>query len=68
MAKITGLNEIIEKCFEPDIILGATNIKGQIAFLMKWKNNDKQTMITSNTAKELFPQLVIEFYERNLVW
>lgn len=67
MSHITTLNEIINQCLEPDKILGATDSDGSMKFIMKWKNAEP-SMISGQDAKELFPYIVIEFYESKLIW
>lgn len=67
MTQITTIKEIIERCLEPEEIIGATDKSGSIQFLMKWKNAEI-SLISSRDAAELFPSIVIEFYESKLIW
>lgn len=53
---------------EPEKIIGATDISGQLAFLVQWKNSNKAMLIPSKLARERCPQLVIDFYEERLAW
>jgi hypothetical protein len=59
----------------PHEIVGATESKldqsngsGKLLFLMKWKNSSKVDLVLSSSAKKVCPQLVIDFYEKHLVW
>lgn len=53
---------------EPEKIIGATDISGQLAFLVQWKNSNKAMLIPSKLARLRCPQLVIDFYEERLAW
>lgn len=53
---------------EPDKIIGATDINGELAFLVQWKNSNKAMLIPSKLARQRCPQLVIDFYEQRLAW
>ena len=66
---------IFENGLIPHEIVGATESKlekgsesGKLLFLMKWKNSSKIDLVLSSTAKKVCPQLVIDFYEKHLVW
>lgn len=50
---------------KPSEILGATNVGGQLRFLVKWKNSNP-SFILATEAYQHCPILVIEFYERVL--
>lgn len=67
MAEITTLSEIIDNCLEAKSILGATDSDNCLKFLIEWKDR-QPTLIKNELAKELYPYLVIEFYEQRLVW
>lgn len=53
---------------EPEKIIGATDINGELAFLVQWKNSNKAMLIPSKLARQKCPQLVIDFYEQRLAW
>lgn len=53
---------------EPEKIIGATDVNGQLAFLVQWKNSNKAMLIPSKLARQKCPQLVIDFYEERLAW
>lgn len=61
--------EISEKQLTPKEIIGATNKSGVIEFLIKWTDNSEEPkLVKSEEAKEICPYLVIDFYEKRLVW
>lgn len=68
MSEITTLKEIIDNCLEAKSILGATDTDNCMKFLIEWKDDKEPTLITNETAKELYPYLIIKFYEQRLVW
>ncbi|XP_048205321.1 chromobox protein homolog 3-like [Perognathus longimembris pacificus] len=49
-------------------ILGATNIFGELMFVIKWKNSNKNDLVLAKEAYVKCPQVVIAFYEKNLTW
>lgn len=53
---------------EPEVILGVTNAIGPLVFLMKWKGIDEANLIEAAVANKLYPQTVIEYYEKRFMW
>nr|CAH7763109.1 unnamed protein product [Callosobruchus chinensis] len=57
-----------EKGLEPEQIIGATDIAGQLLLLMKWKGTEKTELVDAKEANIKCPQLVIKFYEEQIGW
>ncbi|XP_015756973.1 PREDICTED: chromobox protein homolog 1-like [Acropora digitifera] len=49
-------------------ILGATDVEGQVHFLIRWKGSKRADLIPSPTANVRWPQIVIKFYEDRVTW
>nr|CUU99783.1 hypothetical transcript [Hymenolepis microstoma] len=47
-------------------IVGVTKAKGEIMFLIKWKNSHHVDLVSSRDANSRCPQAIIAFYERRL--
>ncbi|XP_032222318.1 chromobox protein homolog 1 [Nematostella vectensis] len=58
----------IAEGWEADTILGATEVDGQIHFLIQWKSTDRADLIPSKVANLKWPQIVIKFYEERVTW
>lgn len=54
--------------YEPERIIGATELDAQLMFLIKWKNMNKADLITADIARIACPQLVISFFEERVAW
>lgn len=52
----------------PEKIIGVNSTCRPYSFIVKWRNSDDVTLITSEEANVLCPQIVIEFYESRLKW
>uniref|UniRef100_A0A1A8NLW7 Chromobox homolog 3b n=2 Tax=Nothobranchius pienaari TaxID=704102 RepID=A0A1A8NLW7_9TELE len=53
---------------EPECIIGSTDRKGELMFLVKWKNSDDVALLPAREASLRCPQVVIDFYEQKLSW
>lgn len=63
-----GKQNPFDSGLDPDKIIGATDINGELAFLVQWKNSNKAMLIPSKLCRVKCPQLVIDFYEQRLAW
>uniref|UniRef100_A0A8C7WZG5 Chromobox homolog 3b n=1 Tax=Oryzias sinensis TaxID=183150 RepID=A0A8C7WZG5_9TELE len=53
---------------EPECIIGSTDRKGELMFLVKWKNSEDVALLPAREASTRCPQVVIDFYEQKLTW
>jgi len=53
---------------KPECITGATDITGELVFLVKYQNSDEYNLVPSSVANKKFPQIVIKFYESHYIW
>ncbi|CAF1240948.1 unnamed protein product [Adineta steineri] len=53
---------------EIEKILGATDVYGELMFLIKWQSTDKPELVPARIANIRSPQQVIRFYEDRLTW
>lgn len=49
-------------------ICGATEVDGQLKFVIKWKNMEQPTLVPYDEAKSKYPLAVLDFYEGCMVW
>jgi cytoskeletal protein RodZ len=57
-----------EMGYEAEKIVGATDVGGELVFLIRWKDNNKAQLVPSREARKHCPQLVIDFFEQKLTW
>jgi len=57
-----------ERGLEIENILGATDVYGELMFLIKWQLTDKPELVPARIANVKSPQQVIRFYEDRLTW
>lgn len=53
---------------EPECIIGSTDRRGELMFLVKWKNSDDVALLPARDVSVRCPQVVIDFYEQKLTW
>lgn len=53
---------------EPECIIGSTDRRGELMFLVKWKNSEDVALLPAREVSILCPQVVIDFYEQKLTW
>lgn len=61
-------DKVLDNGLEPEKIIGATEVSGELMFLVKWKNMNQADLISSKIAKIACPQTVISFFEERLTW
>lgn len=61
-------NQMRNRMFIPERIMGLTVVTGKRLFLIKWMNADHADFVPSDIANIYCPQLVIQFYEERLSW
>lgn len=54
------------KKFIPEEIMNATNVTGELLFLMKWQNESSPSVVKASEANTKCPLVVIDFYEKRL--
>lgn len=64
----TMLDEVVNGGYEPEKIVGATEVSGELMFLIKWKGVNKADLISAKIAKIACPQTVISYFEDRLTW
>ncbi|VDN17922.1 unnamed protein product [Gongylonema pulchrum] len=64
----TAMCSGLEQGLDPEEILGATSVGGQLTFLIKWKGSERADMVPAAVANKKWPQLVIGFYEARIQW
>lgn len=57
-----------ERGFPLERIVGATDVTGELTFLVKWEGCSELDLIPATLCNERVPQAVIKFYEERLTW
>ncbi|KAE9543896.1 hypothetical protein AGLY_001874 [Aphis glycines] len=52
----------------PERIIGVTDAGGVLTFLIKWVGIEEADLVVSREARAMCPQMIIDFFERNLSW
>ncbi|XP_061675371.1 chromobox protein homolog 3b [Syngnathoides biaculeatus] len=53
---------------ELECIIGSTDRRGELVFLVKWKDSGDVALLPAHEASARCPQAVIDFYEQKLTW
>ncbi|XP_057689240.1 chromobox protein homolog 3b [Corythoichthys intestinalis] len=53
---------------ELECIIGSTDRRGELMFLVKWKNSGDVALLPAHEASARCPRAVIDFYEQKLTW
>lgn len=61
------IKNAFEQGLEPNSIIGAASLNGQLMYLIDWKGGKEPDLVFSKLAKEKCPQLVIKFYQEQLI-
>lgn len=62
------VDRVMDEGLEPEKIIGATEVSGDLMFLIKWKGMAKADLISAKIAKIACPQTVISYFEERLTW
>lgn len=65
---VMGDEPMGESGFEPEKIIGATEVSGDLMFLVKWRGINKADLISARIAKIACPQTVINYFMERLTW
>ncbi|CAF1545107.1 unnamed protein product [Adineta ricciae] len=69
MKKVKRANDFgYGRGLEIEKILGATDVYGELMFLIKWQATEKPELVPARIANVRSPQQVIRFYEDRLTW
>lgn len=62
------LKRVEQEKLDPEKIIGATEVSGELMFLVKWRDSSQADLISSKVAKIACPQTVIAYFEERLCW
>jgi len=52
----------------PEKVMNVTDSNGQLEILMKWRGIEELELIPANEVNLKWPQIVIKYYEENIIW
>lgn len=67
-AELSHSESLLSSYQEPECIIGSTDRRGELMFLVKWKNSEDVALLPAREVSARCPQVVIDFYEQKLTW
>lgn len=67
-AELSDIKSPLSSYQEPECIIGSTDRRGELMFLVKWKDSEDVALLPAREVSARCPQVVIDFYEQKLTW